>query len=399
MGALANLENRLLAVEPGSQVSVAVRVRNTGSVVDQFTFQILGDAGAWATVQPGTLSLFPSAEETATIAFSPPRSASVPAGQMPFGVRVISKEDPGGSVVEEGVLDIAPFSDVFAELAPRTSRGSGGATHDLAIDNRGNAPLNAALDAVDPDRLLTFDIKPPGVMADPGTAAFAKVAVRPRRRFWRGSSRTRPFQVLIDSPGVASVTVDGTLVQEAILPPWFIRALLLLLGLLALAVVLWIFLVRPAIQATASERTEDILAQVGITPPPGGFDNDGGDTSPSPTADTSGSASPSPGTPVVAGLGQLLDGRLEAGGQPLAIEAGKTLFITDLVFSNPSDTAVGDIRLERSGQALLVLRLENFRDLDFHFVTPIALIAGQQLTLGCPGGCPGAAVYYSGYQR
>ena len=64
---------------------------------------------------------------------------------MPFGVHVISKEDPQGSVVEEGVVDIAPFSDVFAELAPRTSRGRRGASHDLAIDNRGNSAINATI--------------------------------------------------------------------------------------------------------------------------------------------------------------------------------------------------------------------------------------------------------------
>ena len=76
-----------------------------------------------------------------------------------------------------------------------------------------------------------------------------------------------------------------------------------------------------------------------------------------------------------------------------------TLFITDLVFSNPSDTATGDISLERSGQALLVLKLENFRDLDYHFVTPIVVADGQQLTLVCSTTCPGAALYYSGYQH
>ena len=127
MGAVAHLESGLVAVTPGSQTTVQLRARNTGSVVDQLTFQILGDAQAWTTVTPPSLSLFPGAEEAVTITFSPPRTAQVPAGQMPFGVHVISKEDPAGSVVEEGVLDVAPFSDVFAELAPRTSRGRRGA--------------------------------------------------------------------------------------------------------------------------------------------------------------------------------------------------------------------------------------------------------------------------------
>jgi hypothetical protein len=382
-----------------------LRARNTGSVVDQLTFQILGDAGAWTTVTPPSLSLFPGAEEAVTITFSPPRSAQVPAGQMPFGVHVISKEDPQGSVVEEGAVDIAPFSDVFAELAPRTSRGSRGASHDLAIDNRGNAPINATINAVDADRLLNFDVRPPGVVADPGTATFAKVGVKPRKSFWRGPAQTRSFQVLLEGAGPTPVTVDGTMVQESILPPWTMRAILLLLGILAALVLLWLFLLKPAIESTAEQRTDDVLAAAGISPPPkvnpqpapGGG---GGGSSPAPGSST-GTVTNVGSAPPLSGGGQPTDGRIVFGGASLQVPNGKTVFITDLVFSNPSDTATGDLRLERSGQPLLVLRLENFRDLDYHFVTPIVVAAGQSLGIGCDdaNACAGTSVYYSGYTR
>jgi hypothetical protein len=405
MGALAHLETRLVPVAPGSQATAQLRVRNTGSVVDQFTFEVLGDAAGWSAVTPPSLSLFPGAEEAVTLTFSPPRSSSVPAGQMPFGVHVVSKEDPQGSVVEEGTLEVAPFADVHAELAPRTSRGSRGASHDLAIDNRGNAPINATLSAVDPDRQLNFDLRPPGIVADPGTASFAKVGVRPRHRFWRGPAQTRPFQVLVEGTGPTPVTVDGTLLQEAILPPWFMRALLLLLGLLLLAVLFWVFILQPSIEATAEQRAADILAQVGITPPPGGFTH----TTPPPTSPGGGGSSgssPSPGVvvasaPPLPGGGSATDGRLVFGQPALVVQSGKTLFLTDLVFSNPSNTAVGELRLERSGQPLLVLRLENFRDLDYHFVTPIVVAAGQNIGLACgdPTACSGTSVYYSGFVR
>jgi hypothetical protein len=48
---------------------------------------------------------------------------------------------------------------------------------------------------------------------------------------------------------------------------------------------------------------------------------------------------------------------------------------------------------------LLSLQLQNFRDLDFHFVTPILVAEGQELAIVCSPACPGAALYYSGYQR
>ncbi len=47
----------------------------------------------------------------------------------------------------------------------------------------------------------------------------------------------------------------------------------------------------------------------------------------------------------------------------------------------------------------MLLRLENFRDLDFHFVTPIVVGKGQQLRLPCDGPCENAGLYYSGYER
>ena len=69
MGAIAVLGTRSLAVAPGAQASVEIRIRNNGTVVDQFTLQVLGDAAAWATAEPPVVSLFPGAEQTARITF------------------------------------------------------------------------------------------------------------------------------------------------------------------------------------------------------------------------------------------------------------------------------------------------------------------------------------------
>jgi hypothetical protein len=409
MGALVELEPRRLPAVPGAPVTVQVRVRNSGSVVDQFDLGVLGDAQAWATVEPASLSLFPGAEGSATVTFAPPRSPQLAAGPMVFGLRAQSKEDPAGSVVEEGTLDVEPFTDVFAELVPRASRGSSGATHDLAVDNRGNVALDAAISALDPDRLLDFELRPPTVTAEPGTAAFAKVGVKPKKRFWRGGAATRPFQVQVDVPGGTPLVLDGSLLQTPILPPWTLRALAIALVLLVAVVAAWATLIKPAIESTARQQAEDVLAEVGITPLPSGAtpdgssgqssaptpDGSGGTGSPDPSA---GGASSAPSSPPGAGGATPKDGRLVRDGT-LTPSAGTTLYLTDLVFSNPGVGAAGDIRLERAGEPLLVLRLANFRDLDYHFVTPIAVGDGQELRLVCTDTCPDAAMYYSGYER
>src|SRR5205085_1351849 len=62
MGATASLSPASVTVEPGRSATCTLRVRNTGTVVDQLTLDVLGDAAAWATVSPPTLSLFPGAD-------------------------------------------------------------------------------------------------------------------------------------------------------------------------------------------------------------------------------------------------------------------------------------------------------------------------------------------------
>jgi len=398
MGAIAVLGTRSLAVAPGAQASVEIRVRNNGTVVDQFTIQVLGDAASWSIAEPPVLSLFPGAEQAARITFKPPRSPSVPAGPLAFGVRVASQEDPAGSVVEEGQLQVGAYSDTSAELAPRTSRGRTGATHDLAIDNRGNTVLNASVTGLDPDRTLAYDIKPPAVVIDPGAAAFTKVSVKPRKRFWRGQPKTHAFQLQLDG-GQAPVLVGGSMLQEPMLPPWLLKALGLLLAALVGLALVWLLFLQPAIRSTAQERAEEVLRDVGITPNPNGGGNGSGQ--PTPTPASGGSTPPSVPTPTPgpAGVQTPRDGRLQAGGDAVGPSEDRTLFVTDLVFSNPDGTS-GSLRLRRSGQDLFVLNLDNFRDLDFHFVTPIAVGPDQSLRLQCSGTCDGPpAVYFSGFER
>ena len=164
----------------------------------------------------------------AKVIFRPPRHATTKAGAITYGVRASSREDPAGSYVEEGTIEVGSFVEPYAELVPRTSRGSRGASHDLAVDNRGNVRLNATVDAADADRLLSFEVAPPSVVVEPGDAGFAKVKVSPTQRFWRGPSKTRPFQLQVTPEGYTPITLDGALLQEAILPPWFMRAMLAL---------------------------------------------------------------------------------------------------------------------------------------------------------------------------
>ena len=100
---------------------------------------------------------------------------------------------------------------------------------------------------------------------------------------------------------------------------------------------------------------------------------------------------------------------INPGSKPLessiTVPQGGGLAVTDLVFENPSGNS-GTVYLVRrqsakADQVLMTIRLENFRDLDFHFVTPVVFKENQTMTFSCspdPSGSKcDAAVYYSGY--
>jgi hypothetical protein len=415
VGASATLSQDALSAAPGGEAAFEVRVRNSGSVVDLFTFEVLGDASAWATVEPPTISLFPGADGAVRVRFAVPRSSDVPTGDVPFAVRVVSKEDVEGSIVEEGTLQVGAFADLFAEISPRTSRGRRAATHELSLDNRGNSRIEAALTASDPDQLLSFALHPPALVAPPGTATFSKVTVQPRKPFWRGQPQTRPFQVKVAPEGQPPLTVDATMLQEPLIPKWFFKALGLALALLLLLFVLWLTLLKPTVQSAARNAVEKPLAQtnaavsqtgqavkdlaekVGAPPPsidsPGPTDGGGADGS-KPGTGTNG------GTPF--------DRRLAVNGagaqeDSFKVADDKALSLTDVVFQNPAGDS-GTLELRRGDMVLFRVNLANFRDLDYHFVSPIIAGSGTRVTMRVqcsnpPGQQCSPAMYLTGFAQ
>lgn len=298
MGASASLERVELSVEPGQQTSTQLRIRNNGAVVDLFTFEGLGAAATWIDVQPESVSLFPGAEETVTVNFRPPRSSSVAPGPTPFGIKVVSQEDPAGSAAEEGVITVGQFADRTVELFPLTARGRRRGRFELAVDNRGNAPIQVDLAGSDGEGVCDYKFASDSVVVEPGTAKFTKLRVEPRKKFWKGPPKTHQFQVLVTerpliaepepdpaggwappgadpgttggatavalapspAPPVAPPeTVNGTLLQEALLPPWIVKAVLLAIALLLLLWLLWQLLLKPTVESAAEDAVAEEL--------------------------------------------------------------------------------------------------------------------------------------------
>lgn len=409
MGAVVQLSAASIPLEPGRQATMAVQVRNTGTVVDRFSFDALGPGAEWVAFSPETLSLFPGSSGTVNILVSAPREPSTLAGPMPLGIKVSSSEDADGTVVEEATMQIAAFSDVALELMPRVLRARKWGRSRIAVDNRSNVAYRGELEAGDPRGALGFCFRPTVLDVAPGEASFASMTVNPKKVFWRGPSQTLPFSVLLrsdaaDAPHPPDLSSDGSLVQDALLPRWLLVAIAALVALLALLVLLWFTVLRPQVRSTAKDQVNKQLAAAGLVTSP----SSGSGAKP---ASTGAGAVPGKTTtpttaPVVvssssSASGQSVNGSTQASGNGtqvlFTIPVGDSLQVTDLLVENSAGDT-GTLTLARNGVPLMQWALANFRDLDYHWITPTVFGPGTQMQMvvsGCPNACtPG--VYFAG---
>ena len=67
MAVAASLSERTFVVQPGSDVTCDVQVRNTGEVVDQFSVDVVGDAAPWTRIEPAIINLLPGKDRKSVV--------------------------------------------------------------------------------------------------------------------------------------------------------------------------------------------------------------------------------------------------------------------------------------------------------------------------------------------
>jgi len=217
MGASASPLPAAVDVVPGEQAGCEIRVRNDGQVVDEFTFEVLGDAAPWAQVVPSSLQLLPATLGTVQLQISPPRRPSTKEGALALGLKIVSKEDPEHPTTIQGVLNVAAYTQVTAQLVPQTSHAWRWAEHRLTVSNQGNHHFVTALTAGDPDDVLAFDVVPQSLEIDAGQAATATVRATARNLLIKRAAQPRPFRVTAATDGAQPIDAQGTLMQRGLL--------------------------------------------------------------------------------------------------------------------------------------------------------------------------------------
>jgi hypothetical protein len=423
MGATTSLASRQLSVTPGQAVEATVLVRNNGTLVDQFTLDIVGDSREWAEVTPHVMNLMPGQDGEATVRFAPPRDSSVPAGQVPFGVRVMSREDPPNSSVAEGAVDVEPFMDLQLELSPKTSRCRTKAVHEVVVENSGNYPIPVEVITNDPEEQLKLSLDHSTLTVQPGTSAFLKLKAKPYDRFLRGADKRLPFGVTAIAQDQPPVNMDGTVVQQQMLPKWLLPAAVAVLTAAVVLAVLWFTLVKPTVQTAAREAGKSaaeevqaelkdqaelaerraVAAEEKANAAAKKVDEMAANGGPPDGAPAGGRGATTDDKGVNIADGTAVDFRIttdaDAQADPAefesftvpngAIPPDKTLVLTDIILQNPRGDS-GTLAIKRGDDVLYATGLQNFRDMDFHFLEPWTFSPDQPLTVEVSCQLPGA---------
>jgi hypothetical protein len=397
MGVSAVLRTASVTVDPGREARTQVVVRNTSAVVDQFVMTVKGDAAGWVSVRPDVINLLPSEEVVVELVFAPPRSYAVPAGEYPYALRIVSREDEAGSSVHEGVVTVAGFTGLDAQVVPKSTPGRRKGRTTLAVDNLGNYRLSVAAIGYDQDDLVTFRFRPKSVPARPGTASFLKVSVRPRKHFWKGPDRRIPYQLEVQPEAGEHLVLDAQLVQRPLLPR---RTLLILPLILAL------LLVGAIIVATLRQQSPTSLA--GLAPRTVSTTATPGRTVTGASATISrsvvGSASVTVGTGGAAvvgggagGTGNTGAGSASSGGFTIdataypgvagtyqlfsyVVPAGTTVRVTQ-VHLRDAHVDQGTLQIREGDRVAVSRDLATANDVEYRFSTPLTLNGGTQVVL------------------
>lgn len=387
-----------LSVAAGEEVSCEIQVRNVSGVVDQLAVEVVGQSAPWAKVEPATVNMLPGSSATVTVTFSPPRDAEVRAGSYPFGVRVNSREDPDSSSVEEGHVEVEPFSEVDAELLPAKRRGRRKATYKLAVENSGNAAARLEIVAVDPeDDQLDIRLDRTYFTLQPGTVALLRVRVKPFERFLRGEPRTHGFELRINEeaqewPASDDVAVHGTMVQERLLPGWVLPALVLLTVFAVALTTLWFAVVAPNIRTIATQQVEgkvnDASKAAAAASSAAAAANDKADEV---AANLSSAAAAPQPTPLDFRIATFADPAADGSYRRFTFVApnGKKMQISEIMLQNPrGDT--GFVRVAIGDKVLLEAGLANFSDTTYTYSNALEVNAGQPVVVSVNCTTPGS---------
>lgn len=295
MAGLVELATPSIDAFPGEESEVGVLVYNTGVDDEAYDLEVVGLVSQWSFLDPAVVRLPAGDSRTVRLVLRPPRTGDVPAGPMPFAVRLHARADPGAEEVAEGTVDLVAFESFTARLVPDALEVVSRGKAKVEITNDGNIPIVVHLGASSPDGVLGLKLEDETVLVPAGTSAAVSVVVKPKHRRLLGKGQAALYTVRLESLSRVA-TLAGRAQPKGSLPMVLLRGILA--GLVLAGLVLGVrslFFGPETVSTTSKKGLPKVISQGSIPTAQGANNLTGVEEAPPATA------TQTPGVPTVPG--------------------------------------------------------------------------------------------------
>jgi hypothetical protein len=196
---LVELATPTIDADPGEESEVGILVYNTGTDDEAFDLEVIGSPAPWSFLDPAIVRIPAGGAGTARLVLRPPKTHEIPAGPMPFSIRLSARTEPDRDEIADGTLDIAPYEAFTARLVPDVlDVGVRGRTR-VEVTNDGNVPIVVSIGANSPDGELSIKVGEPSVLVPAGATADVVLRIHPRHRRLFGRGDASLFTVRLES--------------------------------------------------------------------------------------------------------------------------------------------------------------------------------------------------------
>jgi len=210
---------------PGEESEVGVLVYNTGLNDEAYDLEVIGSVSSWAFLDPTMVRLPAGDSRTVRLVLRPPRTGDVPAGPLPFAVRLHARADPAAEEVAEGTVDLMAYEAFTARLVPDVLEVAGRGRSKVEITNDGNVPIVVHLSSASPDGVLSLKLEDETVLVPAGTSASLSVVVKAKHRRLVGKGQAALYTVRLESLARVA-TLAGRAQPKGTLPTILLRGAL-----------------------------------------------------------------------------------------------------------------------------------------------------------------------------
>ncbi|MCY7299277.1 MAG: hypothetical protein LH616_08715 [Ilumatobacteraceae bacterium] len=360
-------------VTPGTVAVLQLTVVNLGDTTDTFVLTPAGMAAGWTTIDPATLTLFGGTQQIVDIEVFPPLLPSTTAGPTSLSIRIIPQSDPDDVRSAETTLNIAGSFDRRLDVLQPALRGRRSATYEMMLENRGNTQASCRLHLIDSSGRIEAEFDPPAAGVEPGGSTLIRMKVRTKRFQWERRARTIPFRIDADQPGSPTATSNATFVQTPMVPEHLVGRTVGLLSVAAVVLAGWFGVVKPAIRDAANTAVREAVPETTTTNAPTIDSQTGVTVQPTVPQEEEGTIINIP-LSVSVPVGQ-------SDTAVYKVPAGQRLRVTDIIVQNPNSDQ-GSLLLLRGDVPLFTFNLAAcFGDVSAPLVTPIELLAGEELSV------------------